>query len=62
MEKVVCVTNTSVYFGFIFIYLFIYLFDKPGKQPLSETTELDPIRNLYTRSRFYFSFEGSVCC
>lgn len=58
MEKVVCVTNTSVYFGFIFIYLF----DKPGKQPLSETSELDSIGNLYTRSGFYFSFEGSVCC
>lgn len=57
MEKVVCLTNTSVYFGFIFIYLF----DKPGKKPLSETSELDPIGNLY-RSRFYFSFEGSVCC
>ena len=55
MEKVVCLTNTSVYFGFIFIYLF----DKPGKQPLSETTELDPIGNLYTRSRFYFSFENA---
>ena len=58
MEKVVCVTNTSVYFGFIIIYLF----DKLGKQPLSETSELDPIGNLYTRSGFYFSFEGSVCC
>ena len=45
MEKVVCLTNTSVYFGFIFIYLF----DKPGKQPLSETSELDSIGNLYTR-------------
>ena len=52
MEKVVCVTNTSVYFGFIFIYLF----DKTGKQPLSETTELDPIGNLYARSGFNFSF------
>ena len=52
MEKAVCVTNTSVYFGFIFIYLF----DKPGKQPLSETTELDPIGNLYARSGFNFSF------
>ena len=57
MEKVVCVTNTSVYFGFIFIYFF----DKPDKQPLSETSELDSIGNLYTRSGFYFSFEGSVC-
>ena len=46
----------SVYFGFIFIYLITRANNLWAKR--ANLTRLE----TYTRSGFYFSFEGSVCC